>query len=130
MDKGLKMPLGNRAVDTRAPENVSGQPGSKRRKRFEKVRKQAFKNIKNRGLHGNNRLRNLIVKYGSPSIYYGMPDHNLRHLKGDSADLKKFKSLVREEMMKIDPSLFGTPRDVAQHKEALRKAAEAKARKK
>ena len=129
MNKGLKRPLGNRAVDTRAPENVSGQPGSKRRKRFEKVRRQAFKNIKDKKLHGDNRLRNFITKYGSPNVALGMPDHNLRHLKGDSADLKKFKSMMREEMMKIDPSLFGTPRDVAQHKAALRKAAEAKARK-
>lgn len=120
MDKGLKMPLGNRVVDTRAPENVSGQPGSKRRKRFEKVRRQALKSLKNK--FGNRRTPGFLSE--AQAEKYG----DFRHLKGDSADLNKFKSLVRREMMKIDPSLFGTPRDVAQHKEALRKAAKAKAR--
>jgi len=121
MDKGLKMTLGNRAVDTRAPENVSGQPGSKRRKQFEKVRKQAIGSLKNK--FGNKR----IPGFFSEAMVEKHSD--FRHLKGDSADLKKFKSLVRKEMMKIDPSLFGTPRDLAQHKAAIRKAAEAKARK-
>jgi len=122
MDKGLMIMIGEVPKATRAPENVSGQPGSKRRKRFEKVRKQAIGNIKNK--FGNKRIPGFLSE--AQAEKHG----DLRHLKGDSADLKKFKSIVREEMMKIDPSLFGTPRDVAQHKAALRKAAEAKARKK
>ena len=130
MDKGLKMPLGNRAVDTRAPENVSGQPGSKRRKQFEKVRKQAIGSLKNK--FGNKP----IVGVFSAKTIEKISD--FRALEGDNADLKKFKSLVRKEMMKIDPSLFGTPRDLAQHKAAternnmasnLRAAAAAKAKK-
>ena len=121
MDKGLMIVIGEKPKATRAPENVSGQPGSKRRKRFEKVRKQALKNLKNK--FGNRRTPGFLSE--AQAEKYG----DFRHLKGDSADLKKFKSLVRREMIKIDPSLFGTPRDVAQHKQALRKAAEAKANK-
>jgi len=107
------MRLGNRAVDTRAPENVSGQPGSKRRKQFEKVRKQALAALKKQ-FHNRPGIPGFMSEKA-------MEKHSdFRLLKGDSADLKKFKSLVRKEMMKIDPSLFGTPRDVAQHKAAAR----------
>ena len=121
MDKGLKMPLGNRAVDTRAPENVSGQPGSKRRMRFEKVRKQALAALKKQ-FHNRPGIPGFMSEEA-------MEKHSdFRLLKGDSADLKKFKSLVRREMVKIDPSLFGTPRDVARHKKAVRRAAEARAK--
>ncbi len=85
----------------KAPVNVQGEPGSARRDRFEKVRKQAIASLK-KLFHNRPGIRGFMSEKA-------MEKHSdFRLLKGDSKELKRFKIIVRTEMNKIDPSIFGS----------------------
>tara|TARA_R110002126_G_scaffold79364_9_gene197019 strand:+ start:863 stop:1195 length:333 start_codon:yes stop_codon:yes gene_type:complete len=75
------------------PEDIQSRPG------FEKTRKQAIANLKKQ-FHNKPGIPGFMSEKAMEKY------SDFRLLKGDSADLKKFKAKVRREMKGIDPSLF------------------------